>query len=81
MHYKIEIKEIHIENDVFRLIVSARFKICSELSKVKLVLHFNNGLEERLLPLVISNKSSADFGIFNLYSDYKYFLHNLFWKT
>ena len=64
MEYKIEIKEFLIKDKKMTLTIMGEVAdktINSHfLSKPKIVLHFNNGKEDRRIPFVLSNVTYVD---------------------
>lgn len=84
MDYKIEIKELVIQN--CKMILTVMGEISDEsinshfLSKPKLVLHFMNEKEDRRIPFVLSNVTYVDGKCF-FSGKYTYRLDLLFWKT
>lgn len=84
MEYKIEVKELLIQND--KMILTIMGTITDEVinshfvSKPKLILHFNNGKEDRRIPFVLSNVIHTD-GKCYFSGRYTYRLDLLFWKT
>lgn len=84
MEYKIEVKELLIKNE--KLILTIMGTITDEVinshfvSKPKLILHFNNGKEDRRIPFVLSNVIHTD-GKCYFSGRYTYRLDLLFWKT
>lgn len=84
MEYKIEIKEFLIKDKKMTLTIMGEVAdktINSHfLSKPKIVLHFNNGKEDRRIPFVLSNVTYVDGKCF-FSGNYTYRLDLLFWKT
>ena len=84
MDYQIEVKELLITKNTMTLTVMGTITdptINSHfLSNPKLVLHFNNGKEDRRIPFVLSNVTHIDGKCF-FSGRYKYRLNLLFWKT
>ena len=84
MEYKIEVKELVIKQDKLTLTIMGT--ITDEVinshfvSKPKLILHFNNGQEDRRIPFVLSNVIHTD-GKCYFSGRYTYRLDLLFWKT
>ncbi len=84
MEYQIEVKELLIEDDSLTLTVMGTImdeKINSHfVSKPKLILHFDNGVEDRRIPFVLSNVIHTE-GKCYFSGRYTYRLDLLFWKT
>ena len=84
MDYKIKVKKLMIDRDIMTLTIMGTITddvINSKLvSNPKLVLHFDNGIEDRRIPFVISNVIHTD-GKCYFSGRYKYRLDLLFWKT
>ena len=82
--YKIKVKKLMIDRDIMTLTIMGTITddvINSKLvSNPKLVLHFDNGIEDRRIPFVISNVIHTD-GKCYFSGRYKYRLDLLFWKT
>lgn len=82
MEYSIKIKKIEIENHHFRFTVAAEFEAVNELSKPKVIMHFDNGIEDRRLPIVIGKVAKdEDTGYVSFTSEYDYLLDRLFWRS
>lgn len=82
MVYRISIHEIHIEANKFRFVVSGEFEIVNALSKPKVVMHYHNGIEDRRIPLVLTQvERDEDSNMITFTSDYEYLLDRLFWNT
>ena len=84
MEYQIEVKELSIVKNKMTLTIMGTITdptINSHfLSNPKLVLHFNNGEEDRRIPFVLSNVTHIDGKCF-FSGRYNYRLDLLFWKT
>ncbi len=84
MEFQIEVKELLIVKNRMTLTVMGTVTdptINSHfLSNPKLVLHFNNGKEDRRIPFVLSNVTHIDGKCF-FSGRYNYRLDLLFWKT
>ena len=84
MKYQLEVKELLIVENKMILTIMGTIedpKINSHfLAKPKLVLHFNNGREDRRIPFVLSNVVHVD-GKCYFSGRYTYRLDLLFWKT
>lgn len=84
MEYQIQVKELIIEKNKMTLTIMgyvADESINSHfLSNPKLVMHFDNGKEDRRIPFVLSNVTHIDGKCF-FSGRYVYSLHFLFWKT
>ena len=84
MVYQIEVKELTIVKNKMTLTIMGTIAdptINSHfLSNPKLVLHFNNGKEDRRIPFVLSNVTHIDGKCF-FSGRYTYRLDLLFWKT
>lgn len=84
MVYQIEVKELTIVKNKMTLTIMGTISdptINSHfLSNPKLVLHFNNGKEDRRIPFVLSNVTHIDGKCF-FSGRYTYRLDLLFWKT
>ena len=84
MEYQIEVKELLIKKNKMTLTIMGTISdptINSHfLSNPKLVLHFNNGIEDRRIPFVLSNVTHIDGKCF-FSGRYNYRLNLLFWKT
>lgn len=84
MKYQLSIKELLIEKNTMTLTIMGTIEDKSInshfLSNPKLVLHFNNGKEDRRIPFVLSNVTHIDGKCF-FSGRYKYRLDLLFWKT
>lgn len=84
MEYQIEVKALRIKKNTMTLTIMGSITdptINSHfLSNPKLVLHFNNGKEDRRIPFVLSNVTHIDGKCF-FSGRYNYRLQLLFWKT
>ncbi len=84
MKYQLEVKELLIVENKMILTIMGTIedeKINSHfVSKPKLVMHFNNGQEDRRIPFVLSNVVHVD-GKCYFSGRYTYRLDLLFWKT
>ncbi len=84
MKYQLEVKELLIVKDKMILTIMGTIedeRINSHyVSKPKLVLHFNNGKEDRRIPFVLSNVVHVD-GKCYFSGRYTYRLDLLFWQT
>ncbi len=81
MQYSIQIDKIHIEAGRFQLIVRGSFFLPDEITGLRLIMYFTNGLEERRLPVVINEREwKEQEGICTFTSDYIYRLDFLFWE-
>ncbi len=84
MEYKIEIKELFIQDR--KLVLTIMGEIADDtinshfLSKPKIVLHFKSDKEDRRIPFVLSNVTYVDGKCF-FSGKYTYRLDMLFWKT
>ncbi len=84
MEYQIQVKELIIEKNRMTMTVMGSISDPSInshfLSNPKLVMHFNNGKEDRRIPFVLTNVTHIDGKVF-FSGKYKYALNYLFWKT
>ena len=84
MEYQIQVKELIIEKNKMTLTVMGSIadpSINSHfLSNPKLVMHFDNGKEDRRIPFVLTNVTHIDGKVF-FSGKYIYTLNYLFWKT
>ena len=84
MEYQIQVKELIIEKNKMTLTVMGSIadpSINSHfLSNPKLIMHFDNGKEDRRIPFVLSNVTHIDGKVF-FSGMYVYSLNFLFWKT
>ncbi len=84
MEYQIQVKELIIKKNKMTLTVMGAIldeSINSHfLSKPKLVMHFDNGREDRRIPFVLTNVTHIDGKCF-FSGRYVYSLNYLFWKT
>ena len=84
MEYSIKVKELLIVNEKMTLTIMGTItdKVINShfVSKPKLILHFNNGEEDRRIPFVLSNVVHTD-GKCYFSGRYTYRLDLLFWKT
>ncbi len=80
--YLIKIEKIKIEYTTFHFEVSGEFPFTDNLAKAKIIMHFDNGIEDRRIPLMIPRMSYNEAeGIMTFKSRYNYFLQHLFWKS
>ena len=84
MEYQIQVKGLIIEKNKMTLTVMGSIadpSINSHfLSNPKLIMHFDNGKEDRRIPFVLSNVTHIDGKVF-FSGMYVYSLNFLFWKT
>jgi len=84
VEYQIQVKELIIEKNKMTLTVMGSIadpSINSHfLSNPKLVMHFDNGKEDRRIPFVLTNVTHIDGKVF-FSGKYIYTLNYLFWKT
>ena len=82
MRYDICVNEINIRENRFHLKLTGTFDFINDLAKPKLIMYFDNGIEDRRLPLVIRKVTkNEDEDILTITSNYEYLLDRLFWKS
>lgn len=82
MDYSLKVREIHIQANQIRFVVDGEFEYLGPLSKPKVILYFENGEEDRRIPLVIKKiEQDEEEQTVIFHSDYTYLLDQLFWKS
>ncbi|MCC8168158.1 MAG: CDP-glycerol glycerophosphotransferase family protein, partial [Clostridiales bacterium] len=82
MNYSVNVEEMYLEADRFRIVVRGKMDLVNDLSNPKIILHCSNGIEDRRIPLVIREvKRRSSTGKLEFMGDYVYMIKMLFWKT
>ncbi len=82
MDYKITLSEITIQDNTMHLALKGQTRIPDKLTKVKLSLYFDNGIEDRRIPAVITEqKWDGESHTLTFFSEYDYLLDCLFWSS
>ncbi len=82
MEYQVSVTKINIEAANLFLAVTGEVPYQDELSRVRLILHFDNGMEDRRIPFVITEyQKNPEKGTLDFKGEYTYLLQYLFWKS
>lgn len=86
MNYNLSINSVIVDKNIFTISISGEFlddSINSKfLSTPKVILHFDNGVEDRRIPLVIKSENITYVdGKCMFFGTYDYRLDCIFWKT
>lgn len=86
MKYSLEINNLAVINKKLEISITGKFidpDISKEyLSKPKVILYFNNGIEDRRIPFVIKSEDITFMdGKCMFFGTYTYYLDLIFWKT
>jgi len=80
LNYTIKVDEITVQNNMMTISVSGEIDTVLELSKPKITLYFENGLENRRIPMVIKTVYRRN-GKCQFIGKYKYNLNMLYWTS